>query len=108
MSAERLHAHLNRSSSLRHGLLARAARLADLDRAFREWLLPLGPWARHVRLANLDGERVALVTGSAAATTPLRYRQAEVLAWFREHSGEPCTRLNITVRSSATTGRVGV
>lgn len=108
MSAERLDAHLHRSAVLQRGLLARAARLADLDRAFRQWLSPLGPWARQVRLANLEGERVALMVTSAAALTPLRYRQAELLAWFSERTGTSCTRLNITVRSSATPGRVGV
>lgn len=108
MSAERLDAHLLRSAVLRRGLLARAARLADLDRAFRQWLSPLGPWARHVRLANLEGERVALLVTSAAALTPLRYRQSELLDWFSTRTGTSCTRLNITVRSSAKPGRVGV
>lgn len=108
MTAERLHAHLHRSANLRAGLLARAARLADLDRAFRDWLAPLGPWARHVRLANLDAERVALLTSSAAAMTPLRYRQADILAWFEAHAGARFTRLNITVRPSVTTRQPGV
>lgn len=108
MSAERLHAHLHRSSSLGQGLLARAARLADLDRAFRDWLAPLGPWARHVRLANLDAERVVLWASSAAAVTPLRYRQADILAWFEAHAGAGFNRLNITVRPSATPRRPGV
>lgn len=108
MTTERLHAHLHRSATLHRGLLARAARLAELDRAFRDWLAPLGPWTRHVRLANLEAERVALVAGSAAAVTPLRYRQSEILDWFSAHTGEHCTRLNVTVRSSATTQRSGV
>lgn len=108
MTAERLHAHLHRSPNLGQGLLARAARLADLDRAFRDWLAPLGPWARHVRLANLATERVALISTSAAAMTPLRYRQAEILAWFEAHAEARFTRLNITVRSSDTSRRRGV
>lgn len=108
MTAERLDAHLHRSTTLGRGLLARADRLADLDRAFRDWLAPLGPWARHVRLANLDAERVILWTTSAAAVTPLRYRQADILAWFEQHAGAGFSRLNVTVRSSGTTRRPGV
>jgi len=108
MTAERLHAHLHRSSTLGRGLLARAAQLADLDRAFRDWLAPMGPWARHVNLANLDAERVALWSTSAAAMTPLRYRQAEILAWFEAKAEARFTRLNITVRSSGKIRRSGV
>ena len=108
MTAERLHAHLHRSATLHRGLLARAAQLAELDRAFRDWLAPLGPWTRHVRLATLDAERVALVAGSAAAVTPLRYRQTEILGWFAARTGSAFTRMSVTVRSSATTRRSGV
>lgn len=98
MTGERLDAHL---SALQGGLMARANRLANLDRAFHLWAMHLGPWARHVHVANVEGERVALYSASAAALTPLRYRQQEVLDWFRAQTGLDLRQIKVSVQPPA-------
>ena len=98
MALSRLSDHLGDNSALAQGLLARAARLHALNTAFVEWASRFGPWASQVQLANVDAGRVAFLAYTAAPLTPLRYRQAEVLAWVTAHTGEPCTRLSVSVR----------
>ena len=98
MALKRLGQHLGDSAALPSGLLARAARLHALNVAFVHWASRWGSWAQQVQLANIEAGRVAFIADSAAPLTPLRYRQAEVLAWVRAHVAEPCERLSIVVR----------
>lgn len=98
MALTRLGDHLGDNSALPAGLLARAQRLHALNAAFVDWASRFGPWAYQVQLANVEAGRVAFIASSAAPLTPLRYRQAEVLAWVSAHTGEPCTRLSASLR----------
>ena len=98
MASKRLSESLGDNSALPQGLLARAARLHALNVAFVDWASRFGPWASQVQLANVDAGRVAFVANSAAPLTPLRYRQAEVLAWVQAQIKEPCLRMSVSVR----------
>lgn len=99
MSAARLDTHLKQSSALPRDLLARAARLAELDRALALWLAPRGPWARQVSLANIRAPQATLIVSSATAATPLRYCQQDLLSWLSEQAGEQLSRLQISVQA---------
>jgi len=99
VTAGRLDTHLEHSALLPRGLVAHARQLIDLNRALKLWLTPWGPWAQHISLANFQAPGATLILHSAAAATPLRYRQHEILAWLSEQTGERFTRLEISVRT---------
>ena len=99
MSAKPLGTHLLHSSALPDGLIAHARRLAELDQALALWLAPRGAWARQVKLANVRAPLVTLIVGSAAAATPLRYCQQDILSWLCGQTGERFCRVQINVQA---------
>lgn len=99
MNADRLATHLEHAASLPQGLVAHARQLIELNRVLKDWLAPWGPWAQTISLANFEAPGMTLIVASAAAATPLRYRQHEILAWLGEQTGDRFTRLEINVRA---------
>jgi len=79
--------------------VAHARQLLELNLALKGWFAPWGAWAQQVSLANFRAPCVTLIAPSAAAATPLRYRQQEILAWLGEQTGERFTRLEINIRA---------
>ena len=99
MTAKSLGTHLEHAASLPQGLMAHARQLIELNRALKDWLTPWGPWAQHLSLANIRPPVATLIVRSAAAASPLRYRQQELLDWLGEQTGERLTRLEISVQA---------
>ncbi len=87
---------LSQAQEVRGGVLERARRLADINRALREWCDE--PWVRQVRLANLRGDTVVLYSASASALVPLRHRSRSLLAWLNTRYHLTCTRIDAKVR----------
>ncbi len=85
--------------------MAHARQLLELNRALKDWLDPWGPWAQQLSLANIRPPVATLFVRNAAAATPLRYRQQEVLDWLGEQTGERFTRLEISVQPSSLVNR---
>lgn len=88
------------------GLLARTQRLADINRALRDWCDE--PWVDHVRVANIRGETVILYASSAPALLRLRHHTRSLLAWLNARYPLRCTRIESKVRPPVTgaNGRV--
>lgn len=99
MKAGRLDTHLEHSALLPQGLLAHARRLVELNTALQHWLLPQSSSRPQVSLANFRAPHATLIVSNAAAATPLRYRQQEILAWLEAQTGERFTRLEINIRA---------
>jgi hypothetical protein len=77
-------------------VLARARRLAEINRSLTQWSDE--PWLGFVRVANVRAETVVLFSSSAAALVPLRYRSQDLLAWLNEKFQLDCTKLETKVR----------
>jgi hypothetical protein len=77
-------------------LLARAGRLADLQRELRAHLQQ--PWATALRVANLRGTTLAIHADHAAAATAFRHRQDEVLKALNQRLGLQLQRIELKVR----------
>lgn len=88
--------HLRGQAGPLRDLIARAERLARVNRALRGWRSE--PWLEGVRLANLRDSVAVLFADTAATSLLLRYRQAELLAFLRQESGLPLTRLDVKVK----------
>lgn len=63
-------------------LLLHAARLQSLDRQIGAWLPE--PLAEHVRVANVDPQRLVLQTDSPAWATRLRYLAPTLLEYLKQ------------------------
>jgi hypothetical protein len=77
-------------------LLARARRIAEINRALRDW--HDGPWIHHVRIANIRGETVVVYVASAPALVPLQRLGPSLLAWLQSRYQIACTRIETKVR----------
>ena len=99
MTAGRLDTHLEHAAGLPAGLVAHARQLIALNHALQNWLAPQGAWAQHISLANFRAPRATLIVSSAAAATPLRYCQQDILTWLGEQTGERFSQLEINVRA---------
>lgn len=108
MNAGRLDTQLKHSAALPQGLIAHARQLIELNLALQQWLQPWGALAPQIALANYRAPSATLIVSSAAAATPLRYRQQELLAWLGEQTGERFTRLEINIRGQPGRQRGGV
>lgn len=108
MTAKRLGITLEHASSLPQGLIAHARQLIELNHALKDRLATWGPWTQHLSLANLRPPVATLLVRNAAAATPLRYRQQELLDWLNEQTGERLTRLEITIQVPASQRGSGV
>jgi hypothetical protein len=86
---------LHQSGAAR-SLFDHADRLAQVNRAFREWLNE--PWAGDVRLASVDGETAVAYAAHAAAATLVRFRAPSIVAFVRERFNPACTDLQIRVQ----------
>ena len=80
--------------------MAHARQLIELNHALKDRLTTWGPWAQHLSLANFRPPVATLLVRNAAAATPLRYRQQELLDWLSDHTGEHLTRLEITIQAT--------
>ncbi len=78
------------------GILERARRLADVNRALHEWCHE--PWMQHVRVANIRGDTLVLYSTSAAALVPLRNRSRSLLSWLNGRYTLSLTRTEMRVR----------
>ena len=87
---------LNQHTPPAGALLARAQRLAQINRALRDWCDE--PWVRHVRIANMRGDTVVAYVASAPALIPLRGHGPSLLAWLQKHHQCACTRIEMKVR----------
>lgn len=87
---------LNQRAAPAGALLARAQRIAEINRALRDWHDE--PWIRHVRIANLRGETVVIYVASAPALIPLQRRGPSLLAWLQSRYQIACTRIETKVR----------
>ena len=99
MTTGRLDSHLEHAAGLPAGLVAHARLLITLNRALQNWLAPRGAWTKQISLANFRPPRATLIVSSAAAATPLRYCQQDILAWLGEQTGERFSQLEINVRT---------
>lgn len=87
---------LTRQAGPAQRALDQAERLAQANRAFREWLRE--PWAGDVRIAALKGDVAVVYAANAAAATLLRFRAPSVLAFIQERLHPTCTDVQIKVR----------
>jgi hypothetical protein len=86
---------LHRQPNAVRDALSRSRQLAQINRAFNEWLAE--PWTADVRLASLGDTAVFYATHAGAATL-LRYRAPDVLTWLRQRYNPACTHIEIKVR----------
>lgn len=88
------------------GVLERARRLADINRALRDWCDE--PWVHQIRIANVRGDTVVLYSASASALVPLRHHSRSLLAWLKTRYQLSCTRIETKVRPPVAELRAGV
>ena len=88
------------------GILERARRLADINRALPDWCDE--PWIHQIRIANVRSDTVVLYASTAPALLRLRHRGRSLLAWLNARYLLSCTRIESKVRPPATraAGRV--
>jgi len=94
--ARKLSDWLHRQSGALQKILSRTDQLAQLNRAFRDWLRE--PWADAARIVTLDDATVVVYASNAATATLLRFRGTAIIAWLREHGNPACTDLQIKVQ----------
>ncbi len=94
--ARKLSDWLHRQSGALQEVLSHTDQLAQVNRAFREWLRE--PWADTVRIATLDGETTVIYVSDATAATLLRFRAPAIIAFVREHWNPACADLQIKVQ----------
>ena len=94
--ARKLSDWLHRQSGATQRALSHAEQLAQVNRAFHEWLRE--PWAAEVRIAAFEGDTAILYAAHAAAATLLRYRAPSIVAFVRERYNPACTNVQIKVQ----------
>lgn len=94
--ARKLSDWLRRQTGATQRALSHAEQLAQVNRAFHEWLRE--PWATEVRVAAIEGDTAVLYTAHAAAATLLRFRAPSIAAFVRERFNPACTEIEIKVR----------
>lgn len=78
-------------------LLARAQRLAEVNRALQtQWASE--PWVQSLRVANIRGNTIVIYAQTATAMVPLRYRREALLAFLNQRFGLRCTDIDAKVR----------
>jgi hypothetical protein len=85
-----------------HTLLARAGRLADIQRELRAYLKQ--PWADALRIANVRGATLAIHADHAGAATAFRHRQDEVLKALNQRLGLQLQKIELKVRPAPSLG----
>ncbi len=93
--AQSLHQRLQHSDGFRR-LMEQATRIAELNRALRQWTQE--PWLDSIRLVNVRDDTVVIYASTAAALVPLRYRQQALLAFLQERFNLNCSKIEAKVK----------
>ena len=94
--ARKLSDWLHRQTGATQRALSHAEQLAQVNRAFQEWLRE--PWADTVRIASYEGDTAVVYAANASTATLLRFRVPAVIAWLQQHWNPACTELQIKVQ----------
>ncbi|TXH04428.1 MAG: DUF721 domain-containing protein [Nevskiaceae bacterium] len=95
--AEPLHRWLQQQPASIRGVMARAQRLAQINRALQQqWAAE--PWIQAVRIANIRENVVVIYAQTASALIPLRYRKTALLAFLQQRFELTCNEIDAKVR----------